>query len=130
MYESIEDFQPFVLIGAGAILGSWLRVYMTRYSLFFFSASYFGTAIINITSAFILGYFLAIQNQAVTNHQSPFFLFACVGFLGGLSTFSTFITDILNNFLVRKFKTAFFLAFCSILFGLLLSLLGLAFGDA
>ena len=130
MYESIEEFQPFVLIGIGAILGSWLRVYMTRYFLFFFSASYFGTAIINITSAFILGYFLAIQNQAVTNHQSPFFLFACVGFLGGLSTFSTFITDILNSFQAKKFKIAFFLAFFSILFGLLLALLGLAFGDA
>jgi CrcB protein len=73
-----------------------------------------------------------VHSQLVDNSlnvKSPLFLFACVGFLGSLSTFSTFIIDLIKTFLDKKLKLCFGLAFFSVFAGLLLALLGLAFGD-
>ena len=132
MYESIEKSHPFLLIGSGTILGSWLRMYITNYFRYHHSSSYFGTVLVNISSAFLLGFFFAVHSQLIDNSlnvKSPLFLFACVGFLGSLSTFSTFIIDLIKTFLEKKLKLCFGLAFFSVFAGLLLALLGLAFGD-
>ena len=97
MYESIEKFHPFLLIGSGAILGSWLRMYVTNYFRDYHSSSYFGTFLVNIVSAFLLGLFFALHPHLFDNSlniKSPLFLFGCVGFLGSLGTFSTFMYSI------------------------------------
>ena len=132
MYDVTEKLQPFLLIGLGAVLGSSLRFYITNYFRVAYSSSYLGTVIVNIVSAFSLGFFIAIQERFGGNSfnlESPLFLFLTVGCLGSLSTFSTFIADILKTILDKRWKLCFGLAFCSLLAGLLFALLGLAFGN-
>ena len=133
MYELTERLQPFLLIGVGAIFGSWARIYATKYIESRFSFKYIGTFVVNTFAAFFLGFFVAIQMRSgmdYLNSNSPLFMFFCVGFLGSLSTFSTFMTDLMNTLLDKKITLCTSLAFFSILAGLFSVALGLTLGNA
>ncbi len=75
--------------------------------------------IINIVSSFFLGLFLSlvqyINDQNIT-HQ--LLLFFATGFLGSLSTFSTFIYDLFDLIRQYKFNIAFKLIAFSLAFGI------------
>ena len=133
MYELVDSCRPFLLIGLGSILGSWLRICIQQYFQNALSRKYLGTVLVNISSAFFLGFFVAIQEKFGSDFvtiKSPIFFFLCVGFLGSLSTFSTFITDLMKTFLDKRLKLFFGLGIFSVSAGLLLALLGIALGNA
>lgn len=79
----------WVAVGAGAAIGAWLRwglsLWLTRLHLHI----NLGTAVANVAGGYLIGLALAYFSQ----HPSlppAWRLFVITGFLGGLTTFSTF----------------------------------------
>ena len=80
-----------VAIAFGAVLGAWLR-WGLSYWLKTRAALPLGTLAANLIGAYLIG--LAVAAFAMNPALSPFWrLFLITGFLGGLTTFSTFSAE-------------------------------------
>ena len=87
---------PYLVVGLGAALGANLRMLVTTWAADAWGAKFpYGTLIINVSGAFVIGLFLmAVAQRAGVN---PLWrLFFVVGFLGGYTTFSSYAFDALS----------------------------------
>ena len=76
--------------------------------------------IINTFASFALGFFLSVLwDIKFINSPSQLMLLISVGFLGSLSTFSTFVYDLFDLVLKFKFLTALRLLFISSTLGII-----------
>ncbi|MGH8750485.1 MAG: fluoride efflux transporter CrcB [Burkholderiales bacterium] len=82
----------FIAVGVGAVLGAWLRWGLGALMNPLFPTLPFGTLSANLIGGYLIGlameYFL--QNASVPAEAR---LFVITGFLGGLTTFSTFSAE-------------------------------------
>tara|TARA_Y100001968_G_C19240288_1_gene659067 strand:- start:322 stop:711 length:390 start_codon:yes stop_codon:yes gene_type:complete len=121
---TIETIQSFLLVSIGAIIGSNLRykIYkkLTRLKIKKDVIILF----INILASFLLGLFYSILIKNNFNYSYQLGLFFSIGFLGSLSTFSTFIYDLFELSYQLKMTRAVNI-FC---FSLLFGIISLAFG--
>ena len=79
----------FLAIGLGAALGAWLRWGLTMLLADLHAKVQLGTLVANLGGGYLIG--IALGFFAAYPHISPEWrLFAVTGFLGGLTTFSTF----------------------------------------
>ena len=130
--EFLETSKSFVLVGCGAITGSWIRMYLYEFFGKILPSKYWGTMIVNILAAFFLGFFLALDSHSKSGpfpNTSPSYLFACVGFLGSLSTFSTFIFELFNTLLAYRWRQFWCLAIFSLTGGLVAVAAGFILGN-
>ena len=83
------NLNAFFAVGIGAALGAWLRwgVGMALNPLFL--PIMLGTLVANLVGGFLMGVILGVIHLS-PGLSSTFRLFATTGFLGGLTTFSTF----------------------------------------
>jgi CrcB protein len=79
----------FALIGVGAALGAWLRWLLGAWLNPVFALVPLGTLAANIVGGFLMGIAMGMMAEAAGWSQE-LRLFATTGFLGGLTTFSTF----------------------------------------
>jgi fluoride exporter len=84
--------QGFAAVGIGAALGAWLRWWLGNW----FNATTpqlpAGTLIANLVGGFLIG--IAVQYFSTRNGLPPEWRLFCVtGFLGALTTFSTFSAE-------------------------------------
>jgi len=82
----------FVAVGAGAALGAWLRWALSSAFNHLFVSLPLGTLASNI----IGGYLIGIAVEVLVHHSvltPEWRLFIITGFLGGLTTFSTFSAE-------------------------------------
>jgi CrcB protein len=85
----------FLAVGIGATLGAWLRWALS----FWFNTSHsvlpMGTLLANLGGGYLIG--LIVAFFTANPHLSPEWrLFAVTGFLGGLTTFSTFSNEAMS----------------------------------
>ncbi len=85
-------WQSFAAVGIGATLGAWLRWWLSNW----FNAATpnlpAGTLIANLVGGYLIG--LAVQYFSTRSGFSPEIRLFCVtGFLGALTTFSTFSAE-------------------------------------
>ncbi|MEW6678428.1 MAG: fluoride efflux transporter CrcB [Pseudomonadota bacterium] len=86
----------FLAIGAGAVLGAWLRWGLGLWLNPALSALPLGTLAANLSGGYLIG--LAIAFFAQHPGLSPEWrLFAITGFLGALTTFSTFSAEVFTQ---------------------------------
>ena len=79
----------FLAVGLGAALGAWLRWGLTLLLADLHAKVQLGTLLANLGGGYLIG--VALGFFAAYPHISPEWrLFAITGFLGGLTTFSTF----------------------------------------
>jgi|SRR3990172_8926803 len=82
----------FVSIGIGAALGAWLRWWFGITLNHIFPTIPLGTLTANIVGGFLIGLIMAItRNHAYVSETAR--LAIITGFLGGLTTFSTFSAE-------------------------------------
>ena len=132
MSELIEAFRPFLLIATGSIFGSATRIYLTDFFAMLLPAKHWGIMFVNIFAAFFLGLFLAFAFRSgldSVSESSSLFLFCCVGFIGSMSTVSTFVIEVFNTLRANRLKEFCSLASFSIVGGLLAVAVGFALGD-
>ena len=94
-----------VAVGAGAVLGAWLRWWLGYWLNARFEILPVGTLAANLGGAFVIGAVLAYL--AVHPAVGPFWrLLLVTGFLGGLTTFSTFSAESLHMLLAGEWIRA------------------------
>lgn len=82
----------FLAVGTGAAVGAWLRWWLGLILNAFLPALPLGTLAANLVGGYLMG--LCMGMFALTSSFSPELrLFVMTGFLGGLTTFSTFSAE-------------------------------------
>lgn len=87
-----------LFVALGGAIGSILRYLTATYSSKFFGTGFpYGTLIVNIAGAFIVMFFMTLYIEKFS--MDPIWrLFIVVGFLGGLTTFSSFSYETITFF--------------------------------
>ena len=111
-----------IFIGGG--FGAVLRFLVTFLSKKYFMAPIFGTFFVNIIGCFLIGLVFGYLTYKFQNISETVKLFITVGFLGGLTTFSTFNLEIFE--LIKAGKVCLSLAYMvsSCALGLLFTFFG------
>jgi CrcB protein len=115
-----------LLIGLGGALGA-----ITRFGIAEFSRRHFvgtfpvGTLIANLAGCFLVG---VIMGSGHAKKSDPIRLGIGVGFLGALTTFSTFGAETINHFNDGDWPIAFSNVFANVVLGLVFVFLGMLVG--
>ena len=115
-----------VLVGLGAIPGAWLRLKVVNHFQPMVPKKHWGTFLVNVVACFALGLVLALNETCTAS--TGIALLIGVGFFGSLSTFSTFVVELLAALQQQKWFEALLLAVGSLLVGLLLAAAGYRLG--
>ena len=100
------NWAAFFAIGAGAALGAWLRWGLGLLLNPLLVAVPLGTLAANLTGGFLIGVALGVFHQYT--HLAPELKFFIItGFLGGLTTFSSFSGEVMERFLAQQYTWAF-----------------------
>ncbi len=113
------DFIPIIIILLGSTFGLILRLFIQNNFKKSIGFDIQNTSIVNFLSSFLLGILVAlnfINNEILVLFYS--------GFLGCLSTFSSFIYQLFDLFIKRKFLRLFFHYIEVIIFSFLFFYLG------
>jgi len=95
----------FVAVGAGAAVGAWLRWGFSVLWNAIHPALPYGTLAANLIGGYLIG--LAVAFFRVHPSLSPEWrLLAITGFLGGLTTFSTFSSEVVGNLMAGDYRWA------------------------
>ncbi|MBW3042860.1 chromosome condensation protein CrcB [Prochlorococcus marinus XMU1408] len=121
----MENLLDIILVSIGAILGANLRFLIYRKLEKIQLKKDLIILLINIFSSFLLGLFFSIlPDISFATDYYQFGLFFSIGFIGSLSTFSTFIYDLFELFTQSKFNRSFNIFIISLTMGMA----GLVFG--
>jgi CrcB protein len=92
----MEEAVRYLAVAGGAVLGANLRFIVTIWATDRFGPDFpYGTFIINVSGAFVIGLFLALVG--VRAPINPLWrLFFATGFLGGYTTFSSYAWETLT----------------------------------
>ena len=115
-----------LLVGLGAVPGAWLRLKTVNHFESMLPQKHWSTFFVNVTACFALGLVLALYE--ICSASTGIVLLIGVGFFGSLSTFSTFVVDVLKELRSGQTSTALSLAVVSIGFGLLACMAGYSLG--
>ena len=120
----------FLLVAIGSALGANTRfLILKKLEKIKFSKDFF-VLLINTFSSFLLGLYFSIMSQiSYLKYSYQLGLFVLIGFLGSLSTFSTFIYDLFELLMRFKFHRAFRLLIVSLIVGILACALGFFIGN-
>ena len=115
-----------LLVAIGAVPGAWLRLRMVNHFEPMVPKKHWGTFTVNVLACFALGLVLALQESC--SARTGIVLLIGVGFFGSLSTFSTFVVELMNELRAGRALAAAGLASASVLAGLLASAAGYGLG--
>ncbi|KAA6209268.1 fluoride efflux transporter CrcB [Avibacterium paragallinarum] len=98
-------WQSLLIISGRAALGACTRWGLSELLNPLFASFALGTLFSNYLGSFLIGVLLAVfwQYPAISNEWR---LFLITGFLGSLTTFSSFSAEVVNDFLTEKWATA------------------------
>lgn len=96
--------QSLLLVSLGAVLGAALRWGIGLWLNPLLSAFAFGTLIANLAGCFIIGILIAAFWQ-YPQFSPEWRLFLVTGFLGSLTTFSSFSAEVIDLFFHEKWAT-------------------------
>ncbi len=114
----------FVAVGTGAMLGAWLRWGLGLWLNPLFATLPLGTLAANLLGGYLVGIAVAFFGHQA-NLPPEWRLFAITGFLGGLTTFSTFSAEVTTLLLRGQLAWAFATAAGHLLGSLSLTLAGI-----
>ena len=118
-----------IYIGMGGFIGAVLRYWISGITYDKFGISFpYGTFVVNITGAFILGLFIALTENRFILHPS-LKVAITIGILGAFTTFSTFCYETVALIQTGNFVKAFLNIVLSVLIGLIAILAGIKTGN-
>ena len=96
-----------IAVGVGAALGAWLRWMLSTWFNPVAPALPLGTLAANVVGGYLVG--VAVAYFAANSSLAPEWrLFCITGFLGGLTTFSTFSAESVQLLMAAQYGSAFF----------------------
>ncbi|MEJ5303552.1 MAG: fluoride efflux transporter CrcB [Bacteroidales bacterium] len=113
-----------LITGLGGFIGSALRYSMQRLSTLIFPISFpYGTFIVNLIGALLIGILFAISEQT-TILGPQWRIFAITGVLGGFTTFSSFTLDTMNLLRESQYLYAFTYVSLTVFLGIAITIVG------
>ena len=113
------NFSNFLIVGFAAAIGAWLR-WVIGYLLYvLYPGLPLGSLAVNLLGGFLMGMSIAYFQTIASVLNEELKLFINIGFLGGLTTFSAYTSDIFS-FLQKGEVQASFLFLVSHVFGALI----------
>ena len=117
------------IIAAGSLLGANLRfIMLNKFSSINLNKSK-RLLFINLLASLILGISLSFNNAINSQIYRETFILFFIGFSGSLSTFSSFINDLFNLSIKKKYKDAAIIIILSLFLGLISVSFGLFLGN-
>ena len=110
-------------IALGSVIGAWLRWGISLRFNSVFENIPFGTVIVNLTGAFIIG--LAVSFFSNSSISPNYKLFVVTGFCGALTTFSTFSVEIVEFLQASKLEYAISTIAIHVIGSLIFTVLGI-----
>lgn len=98
----IMDITAFAAVGTGAILGAWLRWGLSNLFDAQMTALPLGALVANMLGGLVMGASMALFAHPASPNQH-FRLFLVIGFLGSLTTFSTFSAEAVGLLLRQQY---------------------------
>ncbi len=120
----LSNFANFTLVFAGGGLGAVCRYSITTYVGARFVAFPMGTLAVNAAGSFLMGLIMGLLLLATERYgliAEPYRLLLTVGFLGGLTTFSSFSFETLLLLKGGSYFPALFSVTANVVLGLLLA---------
>ena len=117
-----------IAVFTGGGLGAVLRYLISKISTKFLGIGLWGTLFSNIAGCFLIGYIFGLTIQKTSAIPPVLKLFLTVGFLGGLTTFSTFSCEAFNFLKDGKILQCFAYVGASIFLGLCATYIGYLLG--
>ncbi len=130
--KNFESFDSILLVSIGASIGAFLRFQIIENIQNIYKQKYkqYSILIVNILATFLLGYLSSDSRFLYLRKDSSLmFLFLSIGFLGSLSTFSSFMKDLLICFLNKNFYEFFRISFLSLFGSFFVCFLGYKLGS-
>jgi CrcB protein len=117
---------PPMVVALGAIPGAWLRYALVKRASGWLPRPHWGTWGVNMLACFLMGLFVGLKARLGWPDGATLELAFAVGFLGSMSTYSTWMADLVMSWQRQGKGQAVVLAAASLLGGLLACQLGLA----
>lgn len=116
---------PALVVALGAVPGAWIRYALVRGGARWLSQRHWATWMVNMLACLLLGLLVGLQPRWSGATGATLELALAIGFLGGLSTFSTLLAELVTLWRSRGPTPALRLGTASVVGGLLACLLGL-----
>lgn len=119
------------MVAIGAVPGAWLRYRVVNHLAPMVPRKHWGTFGVNVIACFTMGLIVSLESQPCpleTEGANRVLLLVATGFLGSLSTFSTFIAEVLATLRQGHWRELTLLSAGSVLAGLGAMLAGLSLG--
>jgi CrcB protein len=124
----IPTLWQFILVGCGGALGATLRLCVNQLTVHFWGERFpWGTLLVNLVGCFCLGFLLRLGAPYVSENLR---LAVGVGLLGGLTTFSSFGTEVWFRLNAEEWMLAVATLIANLAGGLLLVGLGVGLASA
>ena len=118
------NIAAFAVIGLGAALGAWARWVLGLWLNPLFAQVPMGTLAANLIGGYLIGVAVAVFHIHV-DLAPEIRLFCITGFLGGLTTFSSFSAEVVSMLMQQRYTLALMTATIHLLGSLLLTVAGM-----
>jgi len=115
-----------LIVAAGAVPGACLRFLLVNHLADRLPSRPWGTLVVNLLACFALGWLLPVLERPDAPPGASLLLIT--GFLGSLSTFSTFVVELLQSWLAGQRREALWLMGGSVAAGLVAVAAGMVIG--
>ena len=119
-------FQSIFLVSAGAAIGASLRWGLGLWLNSLFSSLAFGTLVANFIGCFLMGILVAVF-WMFPQFSPEWRLFLVTGFLGALTTFSSFSGEVIEFFFKEEWGNGLFVLVSHLIGCLIFTALGIYF---
>ena len=117
-------FTNFLIIGFAAAVGAWLRWLIGYFLYILYPGLPFGTLAVNLLGGFLMGMSIAYFQATTSNLSEELKLFINIGFLGGLTTFSAYTSDIFSFLQKGEVQTSFIFMVSHVIGALIMAYIG------
>jgi len=114
----------FLIVGFAAAIGAWVRWSISYILYLFFPGLPLGTLAVNLLGGFLMGLSIAYFQATVSILSEELKLFINIGFLGGLTTFSAFTSDIFSLLQKGEVQTSFLFLVIHVFGALIMAYIG------
>ena len=114
----------FFLVGIAAAIGAWLRWVIGYIFSVLYPSFPFGTLVVNLLGGFLMGLSIAYFQNIASSLNEELKLFINIGFLGGLTTFSAYTSEIFTFLQKGEIQTSFLFLISHVLGALIMAFIG------
>ncbi len=117
-------FTNFLIVGFAAAIGAWLRWLIGYFLYVLYPGLPLGTLAVNLLGGFLMGISIAYFQATTSTLSEELKLFINIGFLGGLTTFSAYTSDIFSLLQKGEVQTSFIFLVSHVFGALIMAYIG------